>query len=76
MPDENPQFDIGSLVWVWADTGRWRSGTVIEAAESAMKVRLSKIHHPHHIEVDYKFLLPRDFDRHGADRPRGKPQQG
>lgn len=73
MPDEKPQYAVGSLVWVWAETGRWITGTVIEVAESLIKVRLSKIHHPHHIDVDPKFLLPRDFGRHGADRPRKKP---
>jgi hypothetical protein len=72
MPDEQQQFTVGGLVWVWTDVGRWCSGTVVDVSEAAVKVRLSKIHHPHHIEVTPDCLRPRNFLMHGADRPRIK----
>jgi hypothetical protein len=73
MPDENPQLSVGSLVWVWADPGRWLTGTVVEVAEPTVTVRLSNRHNPEQIDIERQFLLPRDFQRHGADRPRKKP---
>ncbi len=74
MPDEKRNFTVGGTVWVWADPGRWQAATVVAITDAGIKVRLSKIDPPDNLEVPPNCVRHRDFARHGADRPRKKPQ--